>query len=219
MVFKFGQKTLFNYRYCIFPSFVTDPVKDFIRFNKDMNTDERWQEFSKTVDENIYREPSLLYLYLTETDDNFRYNLMHSIWSFIANSPIEKWQGPLERDEISGQYNGFKYDQIESKGIRTGGFIPLSHLIAHFVRYLHYTLIYLVQKQKDDKHLTMILKCFSTLVDVTPYKKMNVDLLKSCMIPHITSMMTRMIRDEESDMSDEVHKSLLLCFSASSHLL
>jgi hypothetical protein len=158
MVFKFGQKTLFNYRYCIFPSFVTDPVKDFIRFSKDMNTEERWQEFSKTVDENIYREPSLLYLYLTETDDNFRYNLMHSIWSFIANSPIEKWQGPLERDEISGQYNGFKYDQVESKGIRTGGFIPLSHLIAHFVRYLHYTLIYLVQKQKDDKHLTMILK-------------------------------------------------------------
>lgn len=48
---------------------------------------------------------------------------------------------------------------------------------------------------------------------------MNIDLLKSCMMPYITSMMTKMIKNDESDMSDEVHKSLLLCFSASSQLL
>ena len=205
------------------PSFVTDPVKDFQKYHSGINTNEEWDEFNKAVDDNIYKEPSLMYLLLTETDSTFKVNLLQSICSFVMFSPIEKWQGPLESDELTGQYQGFKYDLLtgsgKSKGVKAGGFIPLSQLIAHFVRYFHYLLIYLIKKESEDHVLATLLKLFSVLVEVTPYKKMNDDLLQCCMIPHITNMMSEIVKDEETSISEHIQKNLLLCFSSSSHLL
>ena len=203
-IIRFGQKALFNYRYWIVPSFVTDPSKDFKKFHKDFNSEKKWEEFQKIVDENIYKEPSLLYLYLTETDSFFKQSLLGSISSFLIYSPIEKWQGPLEKDGITDQYHGFKYSQLNSgdKVVNSSGFIPLSQLIAHFVRYFHYTLVYLIKKECTG----MLLKLFSTLISVTPYQKMKPDLLKNCLVPHITGMMSEMITGEEAKMDESVQK-------------
>jgi hypothetical protein len=218
-IFKFGSKTLFNYRYWIVPSFVTDPAKEFLKYHKGITSEEEWEEFLKTVDEYIYKEPSFLYLYLTETDSTFKMNLISWIGAFLGYSPIEKWQGPLERDELSGQYQGLKYDLLESKLQKIGGFIPLSQQIAHFVRYLHYVMIYLIKKNPEDQILATLLKSFSILVEVTPYRKMNDDLLSWCMIPHITTMLREMIDEEESKMNENVQKNLLLWFSSGAQLL
>ncbi|CAI2371959.1 unnamed protein product [Moneuplotes crassus] len=216
-IFRFGQKDLFNYRYCMFPSFVVSLSKDFIKFHQEMDTDDKWEEFGKLVDERIYNEPSLLYLYLTETDLSFKQSLLGALCSFLLHSPIEKWQGPLEKDGLTDQYHGFKYLELEDakKGIGSAGFIPLSQLIAHFIRYLHYTLVFLIKKECSG----MLLKLFSTLVSVTPWQKMNQDLIRNCMIPHITQMMSCLLTEEETEMDVSIQKNLLLCFASSASLL
>jgi len=50
------------------PSFVSDPGKEFVRYHHGIETEEMWTEFSEAVDQAIYKEPSFLYLLLTETD-------------------------------------------------------------------------------------------------------------------------------------------------------
>ena len=182
-----------------------------------MDTPEKWDEFFLVLEDSIYKDPSYLYLYLTETDSNFRQALLDSLSIFLTYSPIQKWQGAFEKDGLTDQYHGLKYSHLESgnKGGNAGGFIPLSQLIAHFIRYLHYTTIYLIKKECSASNL----KLFSTLTAVTPYQKMKENLLKDWLIPHITSLMREMIVSEESKMNESVHKSLLLWFSSSAHLL
>jgi len=86
--------------------------------------------------------------------------MISCICAFFSYSPIEKWQGPLEKNELSGQYQGFRYELLEGdkKGPKAGAFIPLSQLIAHFVRYIHYTMIYLIKKQSNQQVLASLLK-------------------------------------------------------------
>ena len=221
-LFKFGQKTLFNYRHWVVPSFIIEPTRDFIKFCKGIFNEE-WNEFYKCVDDQIYKEPSFLYLFLTEADTNFKMSIIQWICSFIMHSPIEKWQGPLERDELTSQYQGFKYELADSKSsgkvLKLGGFIPLSQLIAHFVRYFHYLLIYLINRDNSDEIKAALLKLLSITIQVTPYKKMSDDLLKWCMIPHISEMINSIISDSNTEINQSIQKNLLLWFSAGSLLL
>jgi hypothetical protein len=92
------------------PTFIQQPVKDFLEFHEGITDHEDWDSFSKLVEVNVYKEPSLLYLLLVESDINFRISLIVAICAFLKHSPVQKWQGPLEKDEVSDRYSGFRYD-------------------------------------------------------------------------------------------------------------
>ena len=148
---------------------------------------------------------------MTETDTNFKISLLNSIYAFIAYSPIEKWQGPLEKDEQSGQYQGFKYELLGSnKVIKSGSFIPLSQLIAHFIRYFHYVMVYLITREKENQIKAILIRCLSILISVTPYSKMNDGLLKCCIMPHITSMQSDLMLSDGNEYDESIQKSLIL---------
>jgi hypothetical protein len=228
-LFKISAKYIFNYWHILIPRFIFKPPSSAGSLSSTPSYS--WFE-SFFVSQS--REPNLITLFLTASDNKYKVGLLLSIAMLIEHSPIQKWLGPLETDillpvnkpggEVMQKDKQMSRGLIaksaasrESKFIRTGTggtrFTTISETLGSIVRYLHYLLLYCLNKEQNTTVRAQVLKTIASMVTVCPYEKMFHGLLTQIFIPHIQAIAFQMLSQTQQQLFPQ-KIAALNCFAA-----
>eukprot|EP00347_Sterkiella_histriomuscorum_P021491 403333793 len=164
ILLKHKNKSLFNLWYLLFPSFFLRSPTEFTQYLPQEEYIKRRLEFQEKIQGNALREPSLFYILKSKDNSTkLKQTICYIINVLLENSIIQKWQDQLESED---QYN----QQLLSGG---ASFVSISNYLGQFLRYLHYTMIFMIDQEKDTRLVPSYIKTLSALISTTPYSKMN----------------------------------------------